>query len=929
MALSMHVVLLVHLVVGVALLVGRSGPRVFLAGALAPALAVAWMVWHLPEVVDGRPVVERVEWVPSLGLGVDLRVDAFAALMVLVVAGIGVGVLIYGWSYFQGGDPGEVGRTGGLLVLFAGAMLGVVVADNVLALYGAWELTSVLSFLLVGNKFRLPAARAAAQQAILITGAGGLCLLLGLVMIGRAAGTYRLSEILADPPTGGAVTAALVLVAVGAFTKSAQYPFHAWLPGAMVAPTPVSAYLHSATMVKAGVYVIARFAPAFAVANPSWRTLLVVVGCWSMVAGGFRALREHDLKLVLAFGTVSQLGFMVALFGLGLDTSTFAAIAVLAAHAVFKAALFMVVGVVDHGLGTRDVRRIPVDVGAGWRGVRLVGAVTAASMAGVPLTFGFVAKEVALDAAAGSGADWTAVLVVVLVAGSTLTAAYACRFVAGVTGRLHEPGDTLTSAPHAPGAVFVAVPIVLALVTLAFGLVTGPIDRLVGAAAADLVGDVVPKHLAAWHGINLALGLSAVALVGGAALFLVMRRAAIERWPLSGVVPSGDDLYRGTIRGILTTATRVTGWVQVGSMPVYIGVILTTVMAVPLVAWLATGSWVGLPDWIDHPLHVPVVAVMLGAALGTAVVRHRLSVAILLGVVGYSMSALFVIHGAPDLALTQAAVETLTTVLFVLTLRRLPIRFDRRSTPATRLLRIGVSLGVAMTVFILVLAAAQTPQPRDVSDEMLARSVPEGKGSNVVNVILVDFRGLDTLGEISVIAVAAIGAVALARVGMRNVSNTISENPAGTGPAGTGRYVFVDGVVRMLVYIAFAVSVYLLFAGHNDPGGGFVGGLVAGAAVALRYVAGGIRDVRTLVRPKPWTILGAGLLLAAVTAAIPVLTGRPILDNGYWTFDPPLLGSVGVSSALAFDLGVYLVVVGLVFMAFEAFGDDRPREAQS
>ena len=920
--MSMGAVLIVHLVLGLALLGSRRGPTALLVGAAAPALAAVWMGWHLPAVLDGRPVVERLDWVPSLGLAADLRIDAFAAAMVLVVSLIGVGVLVYGSAYFDDGDPGEVGRTAGLLVLFAGAMLGVVVADNLILLYGAWELTSVLSFLLVGNVFRSAEARAAAQQAILVTGAGGLCLLFGLVIIGREAGTYRMSNILAAPPSGGAVTAGLVLIAVGAFTKSAQYPFHAWLPGAMVAPTPVSAYLHSATMVKAGVYAIARFAPAFAAAHPGWRTLVIAVGVWSMLAGGLRALREHDLKLILAYGTISQLGFMMVLVGSGIDTLVFAGVAVLLAHAVFKAALFMVVGVVDHGLGTRDVRRIPGDVGPGWRATRTVAVVAAASMAGVPLTLGFVAKEVALDAAVKADESWTLVLLVLLVVGATITAAYALRFVAGVSGRLHEAStDVEEFHPHAPGRLFVAVPVVLAGVTVVLGLVPAPADAVVGAAASALVGADVAKHLAVWHGVNRALGLSLLALVGGGVLARVARR--LPERAAAGRIPSGAQLYDATIRGIVTTANTVTGRVQVGSMPVYIGVILTTVLVVPLVVWLASGTWTGLPVWIDHWLHVPVVAVMLGAAIGAAVVRHRLSVAILLGVVGYAMSALFVVHGAPDLALTQAAVETLTTVLFVLMLRRLPTRFERRSTSATRALRIGVSVGVGVTVFVLALAAAQSSLPRDVSTEMVERSVPDGKGRNVVNVILVDFRGLDTLGEITVIAVAAIGAVALARVGMRNVPAGVTDNPSGTGPSGTGRYAFVDGAVRVLVYVAFVVSLYLLVAGHNHPGGGFVGGLVAGAAVALRYVAGGIRDVRNLVRPKPWTILGSGLLIAGVTATVPILTGRPFLDNGYWTVDPPVLGPLGVSSALAFDLGVYLVVVGLVFMAFEAFGDER------
>ena len=555
--ISMGAVLVVHLVVGVGLLLGRPGRPGLLIGGLAPVVALAWTVGHLPAVLDGRPVVERTEWVPTLGLAFDLRVDGFAMLMVLVVAGIGVGVLAYGWSYFSDDDAAEVDRTAGLLVLFAGAMLGVVVADNLLVLYGAWELTSVLSFLLVGNQFRKAEARAAAQQAILMTGAGGLCLLLGLVVLGRAAGTYRMSEVLADPPSGTAVPVALVLVAVGAFTQSAPYPVHSWLPRAMVAPTPVSAYLHSATMVKAGVYVIARFAPAFAASQPGWRALVVAVGAWSMLAGGVRALREHDLKLVLAYGTISQLGFMVVLFGMGIGAATFAGAAGLVAHALFKASLFMVVGIVDHGLGTRDVRRIPRHVGPGWTTTRRVAVVAAASMAGVPLTLGFVAKEGALDAAATSGAGWTVPLAVVLVVGSALTAAYAGRFVAGVSGRLAEPGTApasatpapRASASHPPGRAFVAVPVVLATATVVLGVVPWPVDRLVGATAADLAGSTVPKHLAIWHGLNLALGLSALALTAGAVIAVASLRGGAParrraRFPSGDSAPCGPSSPR-------------------------------------------------------------------------------------------------------------------------------------------------------------------------------------------------------------------------------------------------------------------------------------------------------------------------------------------------------------------------------------------------
>ncbi len=361
----MGLVLALHAAIGFGLLLrSRMGTFAVVIGLVAPLGALAWWCTHLGTVLDGGVIEETHRWVPTLDLTLDLRFDGFAALMVLIVSGIGVAVFAYAASYFGAGV--HMGRLIGLLTLFSGAMLGVVLADNLLLLYGFWELTSVTSFLLIGDQYRLPAARSAALQAILVTGAGGLAMLFGFVILGTQAGTYRLSAILADPPAGAAVTAALVLIAVGAFTKSAQYPFHGWLPGAMVAPTPVSAYLHSATMVKAGVYLIARLAPVFAVLATGWRPLVVGVGLLSMVGGGLRALRQHDLKLLLAYGTISQLGFMVVLFGVGLEAATLAGCAVILAHALFKATLFMIVGVVDHGTGTRDIRRLPA-LGPEWR----------------------------------------------------------------------------------------------------------------------------------------------------------------------------------------------------------------------------------------------------------------------------------------------------------------------------------------------------------------------------------------------------------------------------------------------------------------------------------------------------------------------------------------------------------------------------------
>lgn len=765
----MIALLVVHAVVGLVLFaVGDRFGRFALAVAAIPsAAAVAVLGLALPTVLDGGARHEAVSWVPALGITLALRLDGYAALMLGLVSVVGVLVGVYGASYFRthGDDEPEpgLGRLAGLLVLFSGAMTGVVLADDLITLFTAWELTSVTSYLLIGNRHERPEARAAALHALLVTAAGGLAMMAGIVLLGAAAGTYRIGELVAAAPRGTAVTVGAVLVLVGAFTKSAQYPFHSWLPGAMVAPTPVSAYLHSATMVKAGVFLVGRLAPAFATV-PGWRPLVVVVGLTSMVAGGLRALRQHDLKLLLAFGTISQLGLLTVLLGLGVPAATTAGCVLLVAHGAFKAALFMVVGIVDHQTGTRDLRRLP-PLGRGWRATIAVGVVSAASMAGVPLAFGFVAKEKAYQALLDAPVQGAGPVLAIMVAGSALTFAYSARVVWGLAWLPRRRAGL--EVPHPPARAFVAPGVLLAVVTLVLGVWPGLLDRPVDAAARSLATAPKAVHLALWHGFNTALALSAVTVTLGLALFAA-RRAVGRVLSLGGRVPTGTDAYAALLAGLNRLAAAVTATVQNGSLPFYAGVILATAAIVPGVTLLSSGvERPGLPPWATSAAEVPVVALLVGAALAAAVVRRRFAAALFLGVVGYAMAGVFVVHGAPDLALTQAAIETLSTVVFVLVLRRLPDRFERRSTRGFRAVRVVVSVAVGAVVFALALVAGDARRSPGVSGEIIDRSVPDGHGQNVVNVILVDVRGLDTLAEISVLAAAAIGAVALARVDRR------------------------------------------------------------------------------------------------------------------------------------------------------------------
>jgi len=751
----------------------RLGHRVFLLAAVAPLLSVVWAATKVGDIRAGGAVRETIRWVPELGITVDLRLDGFALLMLALVSGVGVLVFIYAYRYFDHGVESP-GKLAGTLVVFSGAMLGLVLADNLLWLYVCWELTSVTSYLLIGHDDREPKARAAALQALLITGMGGLAMLGGFVLLGVSQGTFRISELVANPASGGLITAAAVLVLLGAFTKSAQVPFHSWLPGAMVASTPISAYLHSAAMVKAGIFLVLRLGPAFAL-TATWRTLAVGFGIATMLLGGLRALRQNDLKLLLAFGTVSQLGLLMTLAGLGHPDAVIAACALLLAHAAFKAALFMVVGIIDHHTHTRDLRELG-GFGPGWRPTIVVATISAASMAGVAPFAGFISKEAALEAVV-RGDALMKVALVGIVLGAILTVAYSIRFVWGafVAKPSIAAGENVAAAASTPALSFLAPSALLAAITVLFGVWAGVFSELVRVAARS-IDSAAKAKLSLWHGVNLPLTLSLTALALGAVVFAArdrldpLQERLRSKWTASG----GFD---SSVRGLLSTADRVTSIAQPGSLPIYIGIILLTAVTVPGVALIVLGVWPGWPEWLSTTAHLPVAAMLVVGGLGAALASRRFVAALFLGLVGYGMTLLFVVQGAPDLALTQFAIETLTVVLFLLVLRFLPDRFEHRASGLNRTLRVAVSAAVGAFMFavIVIASAARTAPP--VSEAMVEQSLPEAGGRNVVNVILVDFRGYDTLGEITVLLVAAIGAVTLARVGRGRGTEPPSAEP--------------------------------------------------------------------------------------------------------------------------------------------------------
>ncbi len=737
--LGLHV-----LVVGVLAALGpRLGRNALLVAAVAPAVTTVWAIARFRR---DEPATAAVSWADKLDLELAFRVDDVALLMTLLVSGIGALIFVYAYGYFSPGAS-ALTRFTTTLLSFSTAMLGLVWSDSVWTLFLFWELTSITSFLLVGHRDVDATVRAAARRALLITVSGGLALLAGLVILVDATGASRLSEM--GPVSGTAASVAAVLVLAGATTKSAQVPFHMWLPGAMAAPTPVSAYLHSATMVKAGVLLVAVAGPILGPAA-GWRSLGLIAGLASMLWGAIGALRHVDGKLILAWGTISQLGFMIALLAIGDAKATFAGVSILLAHAVFKAALFMVVGEIDVRTGTRRIdelnglaRSMPLALA--------VAVASGASMAGVPPLLGFSAKEAAIEAAIKLDGSEAWLIGGVIVVGSTLTAAYTLRLLLGLFGSGSGPATEV-----APARPLMAVPsaVLGALSVLGYLVIEVP-DALAGRAAVRLDPEASVYHLHRWPGLTTAFAISAGIIAVGTALglYLAGPRAAT---PAPAGAIAVDQLIDGLVRG----ARRITGRFQHGSLPVYVA----TMGATAILATLPF-LWAIEPDALylwDSPVQGVLALMVVAAAAITIVLRTRLAAALGLGAVGIGVSGLFVVQGAPDLVLTQLLVETVIVVGFVVGLGHLTRRFPRVGIQ-WRLVRVVVAGLMACGVVAGLASAASSPSGEAPIEALATESAETGGGNNIVNVILTDMRGLDTLGEVVVLAVAAIGILALTR----------------------------------------------------------------------------------------------------------------------------------------------------------------------
>ncbi|MGC5017763.1 Na+/H+ antiporter subunit A [Micromonospora sp. DT47] len=927
----MLLLLLLHLAAALVapLLVRWWGPRACYPLALVPAAAVGWALARTPAVRDGGAVVETYGWIGQLDLDVALRMTTLSWLMTLLVGGVGALVLVYCGRYFDRGSIG-LARFVAVLVAFAGAMLGLVLADDLLLLYVFWELTTVFSYLLIGHSTERRSSRWAAAQALTVTTIGGLAMLVGFLILGGHAGTYRWSEIAGGPlPGGGTLVAAVLLILTGALAKSAIVPFNSWLPVAMAAPTPVSAYLHAAAMVKAGVYLIGLLAPVLADAGP-WRPVVLTLGLVTMIAGGWAALRQCDLKLLLAYGTVSQLGLLAVVIGVGTADAALAGVVMLLAHALFKAALFLVVGIIDHDVGTRDLREL---CGVGRRAPVLAGVATlaAASMAGVPPLLGFVAKEAVFAALAERP-----LVLAGLVVGTALTVAYSIRFLWGAFAT--RPGITPTDVAPAP------VPMLLPPTLLALGgLVAAP-------AAAGLDGLLRPyaelfgpphEQLALWHGLTPALGLSALALTAGGVLHAVRGPLAPTLARLRSPV-GGNQGYEWATHEFDRIAIEVTGATQRGSLPQYLGAVLLVLVLVPGSVLLTTHPWRARIALWDTPLQLVVGLVITVAAVFAVAARRRLTAMLLVGVTGYGSAMLFVLHGAPDLALTQFLVETVTIVVFVLVLRRLPERFSARPLRRSRWVRRFIGLGVGTVLAGLALVAAGSRTAAPISTAFADLAVVQGYGRNVVNVTLVDIRAWDTMGEISVLVVAATGVASLIFERSRTGPRPRRAEPSpphrdvrtvwlrgGATLQERRRSIVFEVVTRLIFHTVVLFSLFLLFSGHNAPGGGFSGGLVASLALAVRYLAGGRYELAESAPVGAGTVLGTGLAISVGSGAVALLTTGTVLESTKVGLPLPGLGGPYLVTSLFFDIGVYLIVVGLVLDILRSLGAEVDRHIEA
>ena len=885
-------------------------------------VALIGLLTHLPAVLAGELVTARVDWIPQLGLNMTLMLDSLGFFFACLILGIGLLIIAYARSYLSRDD--HMGEFFTYLLLFQGAMVGIVLSDNVLILLIFWELTSLSSFLLIGYWKHLPEGRQGARMALTVTGMGGLAMIGGMLLLGQIVGSYDLSVILENRELIQAsplYLPALILILLGCFTKSAQFPFHFWLPHAMAAPTPVSAYLHSATMVKAGIFLMARMWPVLS-GTPEWFVIVTTAGLITMVLGAVIALFKHDLKALLAFSTVSHLGLITMLLGTGTAFGAMAAVFHILNHATFKAALFMSAGIVDHAVHTRDIRRL-----GGLRHLMpvtfVIATLAALSMAGIPLLNGFLSKEMMLEETLHTTLfDMPWLVPGLATFGALFSAAYSFRLIGHVF--LGKERDDYPDHPHDPKPGLWLPPALLIIPVVVIGLapfLAEPFVKLVTASVLGGAAEMPSAHFKIWHGLGPALYMSIIAVVGGLIL-LALFTPLLRLWDATPR-PEAKSIFDRIIAAFVGLSQAISLRLHNGAFSRYAAIMAVTVVAVGYYAW-ATGT-VGAATRAVQPTNAVQIAgwLMLVAAAGGLVFLHRnrLLSLILIGIVGLIVSAGFVFFSAPDLAMTQLTVEVVTIILLLLALNFLPNHTPIESSVLRRSRDVVVSVGAGLATMALsyhyLLRDTVAPS---ISEFHLANSYKGGGGTNVVNVILVDFRGFDTYGEIIVLGIAALLIYALTETLLSGPVRARLLNRKPDQPRAGDRHPMMMVVMtRVIMPVVLMVGFYIFLRGHNEPGGGFIAGLIVSIAVVMQYMASGFAWASARLRYPYHGIIGTGVLIAGLTGIGSWVFGKPFLTSDFTYVRIPPFEKFELATAALFDLGVFLAVVGAVMLTLESF----------
>ncbi len=927
------IIILLPLILGTTLvsLLKQSSRRLTAFAAVGVSMtSLGLLLTQAREVFNGAVITQSWSWLPQLGIDFSFRLDALGLLFALLISGIGT--LIYIYAYFYLGPKNSLNKLYLLLMLFMAAMLGISLSNNLILLLVFWELTSISSFLLVGYWSNYDAAQRGSRMALTITGMGGLAMLGGFILLGQITGTYEIDQILtmtAQIQSHALFVPTLLLILLGAFTKSAQFPFHFWLPNAMAAPTPVSAYLHSATMVKAGIFLVARLLPIFAGAA-LFHNLVTFIGLFTLCMAAFFAIFKEDLKGLLAYSTISHLGLIMCLLGIGSPLAVAAAIFHIINHATFKAALFMIAGIIDHESGTRDLRKLS------WLWQLLpytatLTMVTAASMAGVPLTNGFLSKEMFFTELLSnlSGPVLICSAIVATLAG-IFAVAYSVRLVHGVffDGPLGK--QVPNKDAHEPPFGMRAPATLLAILCILVGLFPALlVENIVNstARASTQVMDFEGAHLALWHGFNMPLLMSVIASIGGLIFYFSLAKGGkireIDLDPYLGRL-QGRVAFDLFLKSLLLNSRKFKRWTENGKLQSYILWIVIFSIAIVSLPFLGQGLTTGTRELTHAPALAIVLWLLLLSSCWMMLWFHheRIKAVLISGAIGLVVTMVFICFSAPDLALTQITVDVVTTVLLLMSLSLLPQLTPYESSVSRRwrdaLIAIGGGLGIAWITWLIL-----TRDHNSISWFFMQQSIPLGGGTNVVNVILVDFRGFDTFGEITVLGIAGIGALCLMD-GMRTHGTTMTQ---GLSYRFNPSPLMLRITASWILPIALVVSLYIFLRGHNLPGGGFIAGLITALALIIQYMALGQDHAEQLLKAKSGRLyeiwIGTGLVIAGLTGLGAWFWGRPFLTSAHFYVSPPILGEMHLATAALFDVGVYITVVGATMLLISVLGDSR------